>query len=141
MSEGDTDFLLNLINALLASHGDTAPFQNHTDMHNKIDATPLCEAPWEHVTFKYSGPLPEGTSWDDTPKWMTEDHEVWFHDPITLLENLLSNPDFKDEFDYTPYQEYKEDGSHCYRDFMSGNWAWQEAVKYCLCYLSLFSLI
>ena len=45
---------------------------------------------------------------------MTEDHEVWFRDPITLLENLLSNPDFKDEFDYTPYQEYKEDGSHCY---------------------------
>ena len=62
MSEGDTDFLLNLINALLASHGDTAPFQNHTDMHNKIDVTPLGEAPWEHVTFKYSGPLPEGTS-------------------------------------------------------------------------------
>ena len=43
---------------------------------------------------------------------MTEDHEIWFRDLVTLLENLLANPDFKDEFDYTPYQEYAADGSH-----------------------------
>ena len=59
---------------------------------------------------------------------MTEEHEVWFHNPVTLLENLLSNPNFKDEFDYTPYQERTVDGSHRFRDFMLRNWSWQQAV-------------
>ena len=130
MSEGDTDFLLNLVNALLSSHGDTAPFQNHSDMHTKIDATTLGEAPWEHIKLNYNGPLPEGVSWENVPSWMTEEHEVWFHDPVTLLENLLTNLDFKDEFNYTPYQEHTPDGSHHFCDFMLGNWSWQQAVYF-----------
>ena len=128
MSEGNTDFLLNLINALLASHGDAVPFCNHSDMHNKIDATTLGEAPWDHFTLKYNGPLPEGVSQENIPKWMTDEHEIWFHNPITLLENLLANPDFKDEFDYVPYQEHSADGSHRFHDFMSGNWSWRQVV-------------
>ena len=130
MSECDTDFLLNLVNALLWSHGDTAPFQNHSDMHTRIDATTLGEAPWEYIKLNYNGPLPEGVSWENTPSWMTEEHEVWFHDPVTLLENLLMNLDFKDKFNYTPYQEHTPDGSHRFCDFMSGNWSWQQAVYF-----------
>ena len=45
MSEGNMDFLLNLINALLLTHGDIAPFQNHSEMHTKIDVMTLGEAP------------------------------------------------------------------------------------------------
>ena len=106
MSQGDTDILLNLINAMLTSHGDHAPFKNHSDMHNTIDATTLGKAPWDHFTLSYNGLLPKGVSREDILGWMTEEHEVWFHNPMTLLENLLSNPNFKDEFDYTPYQEH-----------------------------------
>jgi hypothetical protein len=36
---------------------------------------------------------------------------------------MLSNPDFKDGFDYVPLQEYDMDGNHHYQHFMSGNWA------------------
>ena len=57
MSQGDTDILLNLINAMLASHGDHAPFKNHSDMHNIIDATTLGKAPWDHFTLSYNGQL------------------------------------------------------------------------------------
>ena len=112
MSEGDTDFLFNLMNAMLASHGDHAPFCNHSDMHDTINATTLGEAPWDHFTLNYTGPLPKGVSRKNAPGWMMEDHEIWFHDPVTLLENLLANPNFKDEFNYMPYQEYAADGSH-----------------------------
>ena len=129
MSQGDTDILLNLINAMLTSHGNHAPFKNHSDMHNTIDVTTLGEAPWDHFTLSYNGPLPEGVSREDIPGWMTEEHEVWFCNPMTLLEYLLSNPDFKDEFDYTPYQEHTVDGLHQFCDFMSGNWSWQQAVS------------
>ena len=141
MSKGDTNHLLNLINATLATHGGKAPFHNHHDMCDIIDATTIGEAPWKHFKLNYEGPLPDGVSQEDAPAWMTEEHEVWFHDPVTLLENLLANPDFKDEFDYTPYQEYAADGSHCFRDFMSGNWAWQQAVSHYIFYLCFSALI
>ena len=62
MSEGDTDTLLNLINALLASHGNTAPFWDHLDLHAKIDAMTVGDAPWNNITLHYNGPLPEGVS-------------------------------------------------------------------------------
>lgn len=128
MSEGDTDFLFNLMNAMLASHGDRAPFCSHSDMHDTIDATTLGEVPWNHFTLNYTGPLPEGISRENAPGWMTEDHEIWFRDPVTLLENLLANPKFKDKFNYMPYQEYATHKSHQFCDLMSGDWSWQEAV-------------
>ena len=99
-----------------------------SNMHEKIDAMTVGEAPWEHFILKYSGPLPKGVSEANIPTWMTNENDVWFHNPVTLLENLLANPDFEDEFDFTPYQECTEDGSHCYCDFMSGNWSWQQVV-------------
>ena len=129
MSEGNTDFLLNLISAMQASHGGSASFRNHTDMHNTIDVNILGEAPWDYFTLNYTGLLPEGVSPENSPAWMTVDHEIWYHDPVTLIKNLLSNPDFKDEFDYAPYQEHATDGSHRFHDFMSGNWSWQQAVS------------
>ena len=138
MSEGNTDFLLNLMNALLAAHGKQAPFHNHSHMHDVIDATTLGEVPWDHFTFSYNGPLPDNATWnDEPPSWMTEEHKIWFHDPVTLLENLLANLDFKDKFDYVPYQEHTASGSHRFCDLMSGNWSWQEAV----CLSSSFGLL
>ena len=119
MSEGSTNFLLNLINTLLTSHGDTAPFLNHSDMHDKIGTTTLGEAPWDHFTLKYNGTLPEGVSQEKIPTWMTDEHEIWFCNPVTFLENLLANPDF-DEFDDVPYQKCSPDGSHHFHDVMSG---------------------
>ena len=140
MSEGDTDFLLDIIDALLVLHDGQAPFRHHTNMQDIIDATTVGEASWDHFTLNYNGPLPEGVSQEDIPQWMTEEHEVWYHNPVTLLENLLSNPDFKDEFDYVPYQERTADGSHRFRDFMSGNWLWRQAVSPLLILYSITSL-
>ena len=67
MSEGNTDFLFNFINTMLASHGEHAPFCNHSNMHNTIDVTTLGEAPWDHFTLKYDGPLLEGISGENVP--------------------------------------------------------------------------
>ena len=140
MSEGNTDFLLDIIDALLVSHDGQAPFRHHTNMQDIIDTTTVGEASWDHFTLNYNGPLPEGVSQEDIPRWMTEEHEVWYRNPVTLLENLLSNPDFKDEFDYVPYQERTADGSHRFRDFMSGNWSWRQAVSPLLILYSVTSL-
>ena len=112
MSEGDMDFLLDIINALLMSHDGKVLFCHHTNMQDIIDATTVGKASWDNFTLNHNSPLPEGVSQEDIPQWMTEEHEVWYHNPVILLENLLSNPDFKDEFDYVPYQEHTVDSSH-----------------------------
>ncbi|OAX33018.1 hypothetical protein K503DRAFT_794615 [Rhizopogon vinicolor AM-OR11-026] len=105
MSGGDIDVLLNLWAATLAPH-DELSFRNHTDLYNTIDSTPLADA---------------------TPPWMEAQYEAWFRDPRQLVKNLLSNPNFEDEFDYSHFHEYDADDNHCFQDFMSGDWAWKQA--------------
>ena len=67
MSEGNTDFLLDIINALLMSHDGQAPFCHHTNMQDIIDITTVGKASWDHFTLNYNGPLPEGVSQEDIP--------------------------------------------------------------------------
>jgi hypothetical protein len=66
---------------------------------------------------------------------MQSEFDVWYRDPRTIVKNLLSNPDFDGEFDYSPVQEYDAEDNHRFHDFMTGNWAWKQAV--CLSLLNL----
>lgn len=126
MSGGDIDHLFNLWGAAAAARGDAPPFKNHTDMYETIDSTPLGDVEWESFTLNYDGPKPGG----QVPSWMEADYDVWFRDPRKLIHNMISNPDFNGEFDYAPFQEHDNDGSRRYQDFMSGNWAWRQAVSF-----------
>ena len=79
----------------------------------------LGDVPWQNSTLNYSGNLPDG----EVPPWMEVTYNVWYRDPHTLIHNIISNPNFKDEFDYAPFHEYSQDGQHHYQDMMSGDWA------------------
>jgi len=125
MSGPDIDVLLNLWAASLAPHNDTPPFNNHERMYETIDATSLGDVAWQSFSLKYNGEL----AGDNIPAWMTDEHEVWFRYPRELVQNLLSNPDFDGEFDYSPLQEYDTAGNHRFQNFMSGDWAWKQAVS------------
>lgn len=131
MSAGNIDIIFKLWAASLAVHRDSPPFSDHAEMYNTIDSTPLGDLPWQSFSLKYSGDVPEG----DVPSWMTKDYDVWFRDPRALVHKILSNPDFEDEIDYAPVQEYSSDGVHRFQDFMSGNWAWKQAVSILLVFL------
>ncbi|KAG1770411.1 hypothetical protein EV702DRAFT_951777, partial [Suillus placidus] len=51
-----------------------------------------------------------------------------YHDPQDVIHNMLANPDYAGEFDYRPYREFSTNGDECqWRDFMSGDWAWDQA--------------
>lgn len=128
MSAGDIDHLLTLWAATLAPHGDTAPFLNHREMYQKIDATLMGDVPWESFSVSYQGGPVDGPR----PSWMDVEHVVWFRDPRMLVKNLIANPDFSGEFDFVPYHEYNQ-GQHIFGDFMSGNWAWRKAVESFCC--------
>jgi len=124
MSAGDIDYLLDIWAATLAPHRDSPPFKNHKDLYSTVDATPLGDVPWDSFSLKYNGTLPDG----EVPSWMSSEYDVWFRDPRCLVQNLISNPDFLGEFDYSPLREYDADGNRRYQNFMSGNWAWKQAV-------------
>ena len=96
---------------------------NH-QQHSLTFSLPLSR---HHVAkvIRYTRP-PEGAP---QPLWMSENHEVWFRDPLQVLENQIANPDFKGLMDLSPKWVYHK-GKHQYNDLMSGNWAWEQAVSY-----------
>ena len=105
-----------------------------------IDATDIGHVPWQWFVMSYDGEMPQEA---EVPSWMKSEHTVWFRNPRLLVRNILSNTDFKNTFDTSPYQEYDANNNHRYHDFMSGNWAWWHAVIVSLCmflyqHLSIF---
>jgi Plavaka transposase len=109
-----------------AAYGNEPPFLNHKDLYKTIDATVTGYDPWQSFPTSHDGEIPQQ---GEVPSWMTAEHTVWFRDPRLPIHNILSNPDFKDMFDTSPYQEYDTNHNHRYHDFMSGNWAWRHAVS------------
>jgi hypothetical protein len=118
------DALFKLWAASLLKYGDSGPFEDHKDLYNTIDSIPLGDVAWETFDMSYCGERPQ----HDVPEWMDAKYHVWFRDPRTIVRNLISNPDFDGEFDYAPFQEYDRSRNHRFCDFMSGDWAWKQAV-------------
>jgi hypothetical protein len=128
MSNRNIDTLLDLWGATLLKHNDTPPFANHSDLLNTIDATPLGDVPWQAFTLNYSGE--EVPSPDEVPSWMTTKYEVWFRDPHLVAINIIGNPDYGNNFDSAPTQTFDSKGTRQYQDFMTGDWSWEESVRF-----------
>lgn len=127
MSRGDINDLMEIWAAsLIQATGDTdtpPPFLDAKALYETIDAIEVGDAPWASITVSYTGPLP-----DHPPSWMLDKHQVYYRDPKTVVENMLRNPDFNGEFDYSPYVEYGLDGKRRWSDFFSGDWVWNQSV-------------
>ncbi|KAH9027218.1 hypothetical protein EDB85DRAFT_1893036 [Lactarius pseudohatsudake] len=124
MSARDINCLLTLWAASLSAHNGKPPFANAAQMYSAIDSTPLGDTPWQSFSLQYNGIRSEG----NIVSWQEADYNVWFRNPRTLVHGILSNPDFKSDFDLAPLQEHTPDGTHRFCDFMSGNWAWRQAT-------------
>jgi hypothetical protein len=134
MSAGKVDKLLEILAAL---YPERAPsFADHRDLYERIDGIKQGDIAWDGFSVKYNSALLQSNA----PRfpWMDQEFEVWFRNPLLILENQIRNPDFKDEMDYAPQQIYYK-GKHRYQNLMSGNWAWEQAVHSCL-QLSLTAL-
>ncbi|KAE9396973.1 hypothetical protein BT96DRAFT_958047 [Gymnopus androsaceus JB14] len=78
-----------------------APFIDHADMFSTIDEIQAGSAPWK----------------------------IWYRDPDTVIANILSNPEFSQDFDTAPYIHMDKAGKRRWSDFMSGNFAWRHATQ------------
>ena len=110
---------LGLQHQVLKHHSKT------TDLYDTIDATPIGGVPWQRFEMSFNGSRPE----TNVPQWMEQTYEVYFRDPRQLLLNMLADPTFAKDFDYTPMQQFDGHGSRHYENFMSGDWAWVQAVR------------
>ncbi|KAG1776217.1 hypothetical protein EV702DRAFT_1230368 [Suillus placidus] len=83
-----------------------------------------CDVKWQSFSVKYAGDIPD----EGPTPWMTESYDVWFCDPHQVVQNMLANPDYAAEVDLRPYREFAtETDEHQWQDFMSGDWAWNQA--------------
>ena len=140
-STGKIDSLLELWAATLAQHGDTPPFSDHQGLYDVIDSISIGGVPWESHIFTYEGERPE----QDPPKWMTTEYTIWYRDPQQLFHTMIGNPEFTGHIDYAPLRQFNlslanedededEDEDELvreYENFMSGDWAWKQAVRLC----------
>jgi hypothetical protein len=60
---------------------------------------------------------------------MTAEYDVWYRNPLDVMEGQLANPEFARYIDYA-LKEVKDakSGRRQYMDLMSGEWAWDQAV-------------
>ncbi|KAG1766610.1 hypothetical protein EV702DRAFT_980766 [Suillus placidus] len=123
MSAKQIDTLLNLWAATLIKHNDAPPFANHKDMYASIDATPLGDTPWKSFTTCYNGVRPE----QDVPPWMDGQYDVWYRDPLQMVRSMLANSDFDGGIEFSPYRDYTAEDKRYWKNFMSADWAWNQA--------------
>jgi hypothetical protein len=110
-----------LCNLLAAIYPDMPPlFANHNDLYSTIDTILQGNIPWEYFSVSYNGELPEDR---EVPSWMRAPFEVWYQDPLSMMEGQIGNPNFAKEFDFALKQVLRKDGKCEYSDLMSGNQA------------------
>jgi hypothetical protein len=100
------------------------PWKSAQEMYDTIDAIQEGDNPWLTYEFRYAGPRPASTA----PQWMDATYELNVRDVLVLLEEMLSNKDFDGHFDTTPFRNYNSKGERVWSNFMSGDWAADEAV-------------
>jgi hypothetical protein len=61
---------------------------------------------------------------------MTKDFDVWYRNPLEVLEGQIGNSYFANEVDYTPKQVFGQNKKSQYTDLISGQWAWDQAVSF-----------
>ena len=104
---------------------DKVPWQNARNMYDTIDSITVSGVGWTTHRLSYRGPQPSGT----VPHWMQESYKLNVRNVLSVFEEQLASKEFDGQFEYTPYKEYDEKGSRVYSNFMSGNWAFHEAVR------------
>ena len=67
---------------------------------------------------------------------MTAEYTIWYRDPRQLFRIMIGNPEFNGHIDYAPLRQFalsenEEELIREYENFMSGDWAWKQAVCQC----------
>ena len=132
MSAGNINILMQLMAVWQNSWSELEglepidpPFNSARHMQSVIDSILLGDVPWEGFKVMYDGEVPE----HNAPSWMKNTYDVWFRNPLEVMEAQIGNCDFKGKIDYAPKQVLGKDGKRQFTDLMSGDWSWEQAVS------------
>ena len=126
MSAPQINALMDLWAATLLEHGARSPFDSCHSLYNTIDSIPLGDVKWQRFKVQYTGEIPTL----NPPSWMQQSYEVWYRDVQEVVHRILGNPSYADDLDLRPFREFSSEGDQRqYCDFMSGDWAWDQAVS------------
>jgi hypothetical protein len=123
MSGGNIDKLMNILAAMYPDRDP--PAADHRELYSIIDRIEKGVVSWTSFDVSYSGPPVEEGEY--VAPWKEAKYEVWFRDPLAILERQLANPEFRHHIDYAPKRMFKN-RKRQYVDLMSGTWAWDQAV-------------
>lgn len=124
MSAGHIDELLRIWSVRASNR---APFLSHKHLYHCIDSTTIGEVPWQEFSLQYGGEVD-----DSSPSWKQKSFAVHYRDPVAVAKDILANTSFADSMDYVPYLDFDSLGDRQYHNFMSGNYAWEQAVRFFL---------
>src|SRR5262249_46304202 len=59
-----------------------------------------------------------------------QNSQLWLHDPINVIQRLISTPEWADKIDYCPIQEWQspERKTRIYSEMWTGDWWWDMQV-------------
>ncbi|KAJ3710344.1 hypothetical protein DFJ43DRAFT_1009287, partial [Lentinula guzmanii] len=133
MSQGNIDELLNIWSPHQHQVAGTfpepcsscsdGPFGTHAGMYSTINSIADGNAPWGCLQTVVNPTLPR-----NAPEWKKVSYQVWYHNPDTVIANILTNAEFVKDFNVAPYVHLDGAGKRHWADFMSGNFAWRHAV-------------
>jgi hypothetical protein len=126
MAAGCIDQLFQLWAASNAQFGGQPPFWSSREMYAAIDNAPLGGIAWQSFQVHFQGERLE----DERPDWMDAEYTIWYRNPLFVVRKLLANADFMGQVDLAPFRSYNSAGHRRYHDFMSGDWAWEQAVRF-----------
>lgn len=125
MSIGDTRELLDILAAKnIINNVDIGTiFDSHDELLSTIDSIVVGDASWHRFSVKFNGLISA-----DSPAWKRQTYVVHTHNIRTVLHNILGTREFNGKFDKIPYAEYTGYQVRRYSNFMSAQWAYNEAV-------------
>jgi hypothetical protein len=77
----------------------------------------------------------QGNSLDADGQPRYEDLELWYRDPLEVLQELLENPAASEKNVYEPCRIYRKEDRSCreYGEMWTGDWWWEVQVSILLC--------
>jgi Plavaka transposase len=124
MSTSNINAILDLWAESMSDLGGNSPMRTHRELHALIDLSTLGDVPWQCMVAS-----PSEDDNDDVPDWMCAKYEVWYHNPDTVVSQILANPEFDGQFDLRPYIDLDDHGQRQWSNIMSGNIAWRHSVS------------
>ncbi len=69
---------------------------------------------------------------DESGAPKTEMVELWHRNPVECVQELISNPEFKEYMKYTPYHLYESDNgmNQCWDKMATSSWWWDIQVRF-----------